>query len=144
VILPDVNLLIHAYNASSPVHPAAREWWANLLTEDRPVYLPWVVILGFIRISTNPKVSAHPLPVARACEIVETWLARPNVSVLHPGPKHGAILFDLLRSAGTAGNLTTDAHLAALAIEHEIDLCSTDSDFDFFPDLSWRNPLAQG
>jgi len=141
VILPDINLLVHAYNSDSLVHAAARSWWEDCLTSDRPVGLAWVAVLGFLRLSTHRKIAANPLPVATACEIVASWLARPHVFPLHPGERHAEILFDLLRSAGTGGNLTTDAHLAALAIEHQAELHTTDRDFDSFPGLHWRNPL---
>lgn len=141
MILPDINLLLHAYNSRSPLHVAAREWWESLMTDDRSVGLPWVVVLGFIRLSTYRTLATHPLSAMEACEIVESWLARPQVSVLQPGARHAEILCDLLRSAGTAGNLTTDAHLAALAIEHGVELCSTDSDFAGFAGLRWHNPL---
>lgn len=143
MILPDINLLIHAYNSSSPVHSAARAWWEDLLTTAEPIRLPWVVVLGFIRLSTHRQISAQPLPVATACGIVEAWLERPQVSVIHPGARHASILFGLLRTAGAGGNLTTDAHLAAIAIEHGAELCSTDSDFSSFAGLRWRNPLAK-
>ena len=143
MILPDLNLLIHAYNPGSAAHPAARTWWEACLTGSRPIFLPWVVILGFLRLTTRPQIAANPFPVSEACEIASSWLARPQVSTLHPGDHHGEILFDLLRSAGTGGNLTTDAHLAALAIEHRIELHTTDSDFSRFPGLWWRNPLVR-
>jgi uncharacterized protein len=142
VIIPDVNLLVHAYNAESPVHDAARRWWEGLLGAPAPVGLPWAVALGFIRITTHPRVVAHPLPVTAACAHVAAWLAQPQLFPLHPGDRHAAILFDLLRRLGTAGNLTTDAHLAALAIEHQAELHSTDVDFARFAGLRWRNPLA--
>jgi toxin-antitoxin system PIN domain toxin len=142
VILPDLNLLIHAYNSTSPVHAAAREWWEGCLAQNRPILLPWVVALGFLRLSTHRQIAVHPLPVEEACAIVEDWLARPQVSPIHPGNRHGAILFDLLRAVGTGGNLTTDAHLAALAIEHQLELQTTDGDFAKFPGLRWRNPLS--
>jgi len=143
VILPDLNILIHAYNPGSATHPVARTWWEACLTGNRPVFLPWVVILGFLRLTTRPLIAANPLPVSEACEIASSWLARPQVSPLHPGYHHGEILFDLLRIAGTGGNLTTDAHLAALAIEHRVELHTTDSDFSRFPGLWWRNPLVR-
>ncbi len=142
MIVPDVNLLIHAYNADSPVHAPARAWWERLLADPAPVGLPWVVALGFIRITTHPRIAAHPLPAATACGHVEAWLRQPQVSPLYPGERHSVILFDLLRRLGTAGNLTTDAHLAALAIEHQAELHSTDADFTRFSGLRWRNPLA--
>jgi len=142
VILPDVNLLIHAYNLESPVHARARAWWEDLLNGSRPVGLAWVGILGFIRVTTSRQILAHPFPAAQACEHVRTWLDRPNVGVLHPGDRHAEILFGLFDALGTAANLTTDAHLAALAIEHQADLHSTDADFARFSGLRWNNPLV--
>jgi toxin-antitoxin system PIN domain toxin len=142
VILPDLNLLFHAYNAESPVHGAAREWWEGLLNGTQPVGLAWAVILGFIRISTHRQVLANPLPVATACTHVRAWLAQPYVAILDPGARHAEILFGFLESLGTAGNLTTDAHLAALAVEHQAELHSTDADFARFRGLRWVNPLA--
>jgi toxin-antitoxin system PIN domain toxin len=142
VIVPDVNLLLHAYNADSPVHPAARAWWEELLNSTQPVGLSWAAILGFIRISTHRQVLANPLPVAAACAHARAWLAQPYVAVLDPGRRHAEILFGLLQSLGTAGNLTTDAHLAALAIEHQAELHSTDADFARFPGLRWTNPVS--
>jgi uncharacterized protein len=141
MIIPDVNLLIHAYNGESPVHATARGWWERLMNGTEPVGLAWVVILGFIRITTHRQVLANPLPVATACAHVKAWLARPCVGVVHPGERHAEILFGLLDSLGTAANLTTDAHLAALAIEHQATLHSTDADFGRFPGLRWANPL---
>jgi hypothetical protein len=142
VILPDVNLLLHAYNSESPLHATARAWWEGLLNGTRPVALPWVTILGFIRIATHRQILTNPLPVATACAHARAWLAQPYVVVIDPGARHAEILFGLLDSLGTAGNLTTDAHLAALAIEHQAELHSTDVDFGRFHGLRWINPLA--
>lgn len=142
MIVPDINLLLHAYNGESSVHPAARKWWEALLNSTRPVGLPWATMLGFIRIGTHRQILANPLPVATACAHARAWLAQPYVNVLDPGARHAEILFGLLESLGTAGNLTTDAHLAALAIEHQAELHSTDSDFARFRGLRWTNPLA--
>jgi uncharacterized protein len=141
VILPDINLLVHAYNSDSPVHSAARRWWEELLGGSRLVGLPWVAILGFVRVATDRQVLANPLPVSTACAHARAWLAQPYVSALHPGDRHAEILFGLLESLGTAGNLTTDAHLAALAIENQAELHTTDADFARFRGLRWRNPL---
>lgn len=140
--LPDVNLLLHAYNRQSPVHAAARAWWETSLNGTSPVGLSWVAMLGFIRIATHPQVLANPMPVATACHHVRGWLRQPYVTVLDPGTRHAEIVFGLLESLGSAGNLTTDAHLAALAIEHQAELHSTDVDFARFPGLRWRNPVA--
>lgn len=141
MILPDLNLLLYAHNADSPHHEAARRWWETRLSEPRPVALCWVVMLGFIRLATHRSVFREPMAASTACDQVRSWLAQPQVLILEPGSRHGAILFDLLESVGTAGNLTTDAHLAALAIEHQCELYSTDRDVGRFAGLKWVNPL---
>ena len=142
MILPDVNLLVHAYNTDSVVHAGARAWWEEHLNGTATVGLAWAGILGFIRLTTHRQVLRNPMPVTRACAHARAWLARPQVVVVDPGTRHAAIVFGLLESLGTAGNLTTDAHLAALAIEHQAELHSTDADFARFPGLRWRNPLT--
>ncbi len=144
MIVPDVNLLLHAYNSDSPVHGAARRWWEDTLSRPGPVGLAWSVILGYIRITTHPGIMTNPLPPETACGHVEAWLEQPQVTLLHPGEGHARILFDLLRGLGTGGNLTSDAHLAALAIENQADLRTTDADFARFPGLRWKNPLKGG
>jgi len=144
MILPDVNVIVHAYNADSPVHERAKAWWEETLGAPAPVGFAWSVVLGYLRITTHARVLDSPLPPAVACGHVEAWLAQPQVSLVHPGERHASILFDLLRRLGTAGNLTSDAHLAALAIEHQAEVCSTDADFARFPGLRWSNPLQTG
>ena len=141
MILPDVNLLLHAYDRESPLHGRARSWWEAALGGARPVGLSWIVILGFIRISTHRHVFKSPLAVSAACAAARAWLAQPFVSIVHPGDRHAEVLFGLLEGMGTGGNLTTDAHLAALAIEHQAELQSTDADFERFVGLRWTNPL---
>jgi len=142
VILPDLNLLVHAYNSDSPRHAAARAWWEGAMNGTAPVGLAWAVTLGYVRITTHPAILARPLTVKLACDHARSWLGQPQVSVLHPGDRHAAIVCGLLEAIGLAGNLTTDAHLAALAIEHQAELCTTDADFARFPGLRWVNPLA--
>lgn len=142
MILPDINLLVHAYNSDSRVHAAAKRWWEDLLNGTQPVGLAWVAVLGFIRITTHPQILRNPMPVARACAHARAWLGQPYVSLIDPGTRHADVLFGLLQELGSAGNLTTDAHLAALAIEHQAELHSTDADFARFPGLRWVNPLA--
>lgn len=142
MIVPDVNLLLHAHDSQSRRHEAARKWWETLMNGTGNVGLPWVAILGFIRISTHPKILDNPLDVSGACARVRTWLDRPQAVLIHPGDRHADILFSLLEAAGSAGNLTTDAHLAALAIEHQAELHSTDADMARFPGLKWVNPLV--
>ncbi|MDH5761113.1 MAG: type II toxin-antitoxin system VapC family toxin [Gemmatimonadota bacterium] len=141
MILPDVNLLVHAYNSGSPAHAEARAWWERALGEPEPVGLAWTVVLGYVRIATHPRILTNPLSPDVACGHAESWLRQPQVALIHPGDRHAGILFHLLRNLGTAGNLTTDAHLAALAMEHQAELHSTDADFARFPGLRWRNPL---
>lgn len=141
MILPDVNLLIYAHNESVAQHPRARAWWVDLLEREQPVGVPWAVALGFVRLVTHPRVLTAPLSPNTALAIVEGWLAQPAVSVLEPGPRHLTILARLFEVTGVAASLTTDAHLAALAIEHQAELCSNDLDFARFPGLRWRNPL---
>jgi len=142
LIIPDVNLLLHAYNRESPSHGAARAWWKGLLESTEVVGLSWAAMLGFVRITTNRHVLEAPLPIKAACTTVREWLAQPYVSIVHPGDRHAEVLFGLLEQVGTGGNLTTDAHLAALAIEHQAELHSTDRDFGRFPGLRYVNPLA--
>ena len=142
MILPDVNLLIHAYNSDSRRHAAARTWWEQTLHQPRPVGLAWATVLGFIRIMTHRGILGNPMTVGQAIARSRAWLNHPRVQVLTPGESHSDILFQLLEQLGTAGNLTTDAHLAALAIEYQAELASTDADFARFPGLRWFNPLG--
>jgi uncharacterized protein len=144
VTVPDVNMLLYAHNTAAPHHAAAREWWRSLLMSAEPVGLAWVAVLGFVRVSTNRKAAQRPLSVEDALRQARGWLDRSNVTILHPGDRHADILFGLLEHVGVAGNLTTDAHLAALAIEYQAELHSTDADFSRFPGLRWRNPLRPG
>ena len=142
MLIPDVNLLVYAYNEDAPFHPAAKVWWEACLSEDEPVGLAWVAMLGFVRIMSNRRVLARPMPPAEAVGHCKAWLDRSNVRILLPGPSHLEVLTNLL--AGPVGpNLVTDAHLAALAIEHQAELQSNDSDFARFSGLRWRNPVAE-
>lgn len=140
--LIDLNVLLYATNADSPHHAAAKAWMTDALSATETVALPWPVLLGFLRLTTSPRVFARPLDIRDAIAVVDAWCARPQVVQLPPGFDHWEILRDLLLDSGPAGNLTTDAHLAALAIEHGAELCSTDSDFARFRQLRWTNPLA--
>jgi toxin-antitoxin system PIN domain toxin len=142
VIVPDINILVHAYNSDSPRHPQARAWWERTLASPRPVGLPWATALGFIRIMTHRGILANPMTVDAAIRRVRAWLDHPRVQILTPGERHPELLFALLQHLGTAGNLTTDAHLAAIAMEYQAELISTDADFARFPGLRWFNPLA--
>jgi toxin-antitoxin system PIN domain toxin len=141
--LIDLNLLLYAVNADSVQHVQARTWLETVLSGSEPVGFPWVVLLGFLRVSTHPRILAQPLSPGQSMEIVDGWLAVPCVRILAPREAHWRILRTLLEATGTAGNLTTDAHLAALAIENGCELCSTDGDFHRFPALRWVNPLTK-
>lgn len=143
MIVPDVNLFLHAYNSGSRVHARAKTWLEDVMNGDRRIGLAWVVLLGFVRIATHPSVLLRPLDAKDACGIVRTWIDRQQSGILQPGERHAEIVFGLLESLGTAGNLTTDAHLAALAIEYQAELYSTDADFSRFAGLKWRNPIGR-
>ena len=142
MIIPDINILVHAYNADSRNHSVAKHWWEQVVNGPRPVALPWAVSLGFIRITTHRMIMDRPLRVTQATRFVRSWLACPNVQVIEPGERHGEILFRLLDGLGAAGSLTTDAHLAALAIEYQAEVASTDTDFARMAGVRWFNPLA--
>ena len=142
MILPDINLLIYAHNEAAPLHLEARAWWEDLLTREQPVGLPWMVIFGFIRLTIHAQVLVAPLPPDAALERVNSWLEVPSVRILEPGPRHLVIVAQLFESTRVGGNLTTDTHLAALAIEHQCQLQSNDLDFSRFPGLRWSNPLG--
>lgn len=137
----DANLLLYAVDETSPPHEAARGWLERTLSSSGTVGLSWQVLLAFLRLSTRAAVFASPLSPDEALDVVDGWLAQPVVTVLHPGPRHSAVLRELLASVGTAGNLVSDAHLAALAIEHGAELCSRDADFGRFPGVRWVDPL---
>jgi toxin-antitoxin system PIN domain toxin len=143
MIVPDVNLLLYAELASFPEHPAARRWWEGALSGTEEVGLAPPAVFAFVRISTNPRIFDPPLSVDAAIDRVDAWLAQPNVHVLVPGPGHLEVAFRLLRTLGAAGNLTTDAQLAAYAIENGATLCSNDSDFGRFGGLTSANPLTR-
>lgn len=143
MIVPDINLLLYAYNPGAAHHAAARSWWEGLLRGGGRVGVAWAVILGFVRLSTTRGVLARPATPAEAMSRVATWLAQPGVFILNPGPRHIEVLARTL-AATPGGPLTTDAHLAALAIESQAELHSNDADFARFPGLRWRNPVSAG
>jgi toxin-antitoxin system PIN domain toxin len=142
VTLSDVNLLLYAYDASAAQHARARSWLEERLSGVEAFGFAWATLLAFVRLVTSPRVFDSPLRIDESLDIVEAWLAAPCATVLHPGPRHAVLLRQLLEPLGSAGNLTTDAHLAALALEHDAELCSADADFSRFPGLRWSNPLA--
>lgn len=141
MILPDINVLIHAHNTGSPRHEQARIWWDSALGGTEGIGLAWITILGFIRITTHRGILGNPMTPADACARIDEWLGLPHVHIPSPAEGHFPRLAANLERLGTAGNLTTDAHLATIAIERGYTLCSTDTDFARFPGLKWRNPI---
>jgi toxin-antitoxin system PIN domain toxin len=142
VKLPDVNLLVYAVDESSRHHAQVRSWLEQTLSGTEEVGFAWLVLLGFLRLSTSPVAFGEALSPDRAFEFIDSWLGSPAASVVHPSERHASCLHDLLTPLGTAGNLTSDAHLAALAIEHGAEVCSSDNDFARFEGLRWFNPLV--
>ncbi|MBC9957920.1 type II toxin-antitoxin system VapC family toxin [Yimella sp. cx-51] len=128
----DTNVLLYAVNAGSAPHSACRAWLIDALEGAEGVGLPWVSLLGFIRISTNPRIFEHPLTSAQATDLVQAWLAQPSALTPEPTPRHASILAGLVAPSGVAGNLTTDAHLAALALEYDAEVVTMDRDFERF------------
>jgi toxin-antitoxin system PIN domain toxin len=141
VILPDVNLLLYVHNRSAQQHDAAVRWLRAVLAGPEPLALTWTAILGFLRMSTNPKVYPNPMTVGEAIAAVNELLTHPAVALVHMGERHWDILTRLIVSGSVSGPAITDAHLAALAIEHGATLCTTDRDFARFLGLRWQNPL---
>ncbi|MGH9418337.1 MAG: type II toxin-antitoxin system VapC family toxin [Thermoanaerobaculia bacterium] len=141
MILVDANLLIYAIDLDSPHHRQAQAWLEGILSGTTPVGLAWIVVLAFLRITTRKTSARNPLTPERAIAHVDSWLALPHVTLVFPGEKHWPILRNLLQSSGTAGNLTSDAHLAALAIEQGYSVYSGDHDFRRFAGLKVINPL---
>ncbi|MEK7701848.1 MAG: type II toxin-antitoxin system VapC family toxin [candidate division NC10 bacterium] len=137
----DANLLLYATDERSPRHTAARSWLEKQLSGRETIAFAWSVLLAFLRLATNPRIFERPLAPDRAFDIVDRWLEQPCVVVVHPGDRHSVLVRELLRPLGTAGNLVSDAHLAALAVEHGAELNSCDGDFARFPRLRWVNPL---
>lgn len=141
-MIPDVNLLLYANISAFPQHKAAQNWLEDLLSGHEEVGIPAVATFGFVRIATSRRVFKTPLSVDDALKRVESWMLQPRVTLLVPGRRHLEIAFALLRNLGTAQNLTTDAQLAAHAIENQAELHSNDTDFARFPGLRWVNPLG--
>lgn len=143
MILVDANLLLYAEDQLSPQHAVARLWWDTQLSGAAPVCLCWPVLDAFVRIGTNPRVFTNPLSLAQALAHVQSWLDQPCVRLVQPTERHWTVFQKMLNAGQATANLVTDAHLAALALEHGCDLVSTDADFSRFPGIRWRNPLNE-
>jgi toxin-antitoxin system PIN domain toxin len=143
MILVDVNLLIYATFTNVKQHKATREWLESQLNGSTRVGLPWACLLGYLRIATNPRAYSGFIKMGDALKQVEHWLACELVWIPEPTEHHANILGGLLAQQGVHGNLVSDAHLAALAIEHGLTLCSSDGDFARFRELKWLDPLRE-
>ncbi len=137
----DLNVLLYVINESAPRHQAVHDWWIDALRGDESIGLPWVVLLGFLRLSTSARVFTQPISTEEALDKIEAWLSLPIVHVPAEKENHWAVMAGLLRETGTAGNLTTDAHLAAMAITRDALLVSCDNDFARFKGLRYLNPV---
>ena len=142
MIVPDINLLIYAHNKADPQHTAAKDWWESSINNSEPIGIPWIVMSGFIRLMTHPRILEKPMSTTGATACVRSWLEQNSVIILEPGKNFSAIFFNFLEELGTGGNLTTDAHIAALAVEKQAAVHSSDSDFARFAGLSWKNPIS--
>ena len=138
--LVDANVLLHAVNSDASEHMTARDWLEKRLNGTEPVAFAWVVLLAFIRVATRDGVFPSPLSIAEGFDHVEAWLGQSAAVVLHPTLRHAFVLRGLLESAGSAGNLVSDAHVAALAVEHGATVVSFDRDFGRFAGLPWIHP----
>lgn len=141
MILIDANLLVYAHVTSFAQHEKARAWLDDRINGATPVGLPWPSLLAFVRIVSNPRIFDRPVTVSAAWAQAESWLAAKSVWIPLPTDRHQQILGPLLANTASGANLVPDAHLAALAIEHGLQLCSTDGDFARFYGLEWENPL---
>lgn len=142
MILPDVNVLVHAYREDAPRHASVRAWLEELVNSDHAFAVSDIVLSGFLRVVTHPRVFTPPTPLEQALEFAEALRAQPNCIVVAPGERHWRIFTRLCRDGDARGNLVPDAYLAALAIESGSELASTDRDFARFEDLRWRPPAT--
>jgi len=144
MIVPDLNLLLYAYNGHMPQHPVAKEWWEAAMNGDELIGLPYEVSFGFVRIATNTRLGGAAIPLRQARQVVEEWLALQQVRTLTPSSRHFQRVMDLMQAAMATGAALSDAILAAYAIENRARLHTNDSDFARFPELDWVNPLRPG
>ena len=142
MIVPDVNLLLYTYDADSSFHAKAAGWWAECLSGAEPVGVPLVVLFGFLRVGTSPRAFCQPMTAREAAGHIRSWLAQPIVQILDAGGEHVEQVLARLERVGTAGNLVTDAQIAALAIEHNAVVHTSDADFVRFTGVRWFNPIT--
>jgi len=144
MIIPDINMLIYAYDSTSPDHVKAKKWWEGALSGREPIGLPWVVLLGFTRLISHPTICTNPLSVDEIRGVVNQWMKGHHVRLLSPSNESCDRFFDLLSAARMGGNLSTDALIAVHAMENSATVYSNDRDFGRFPGLKWKNPLKEG
>ncbi len=142
-MLVDANILLYSVDESSPFHGDASRWLTSALNGRRRIGLPWVSLTAFVRIGTNPRASSDPLDPQEAWDIVDGWLSAPASWIPGPGPDHAAVLRDLTITHDLRGALVTDAVLAALCLEHGLEVVSADGDFARFTEITWINPVAR-
>jgi hypothetical protein len=140
VRLPDANVLLYALDDTSARHADAKAWLDDALSGSEEVAFAWVVLLAVLRLTTKPAVFANPLTPGEAFDVIDGWLAQPCAMLVHPTPRHASLLRGIVSAAGTAGNLTTDAHLAALSLEYGATICSYDADFSRFAGITVVTP----
>ena len=143
MILPDLNVLLYAYNHHAPQHRQARAWWEAAMNADELIALPHEVLFGFIRIATNPRMGAAGVSLDQAQAVVEVWTDLPQARIITPTAGHFARVLDLMSRAMARGAVLSDAIFASYAIEHRARLCTSDADFARFPGLDWTNPLTE-
>lgn len=143
MILVDANILLYSEDSLSEHHEASRAWWDGLLSGTAPVALCWPVLTAFIRIGTNARLHKRPLTLKEAAGRVQSWLDQPCVRVISPTEQHWTVFQQMMRAGNATANLVSDAHIAALAVEHNCVLASTDTDFARFRGLKWRNPIVK-
>jgi len=133
MMLPDINVLLYSVEADNPYHAPAKRWLESAFNSSTSVGLAWLVLAGFVRLSTQPRILRKQLTTIESLAVMNEWIHHPKAQIVHPGPQHGALLGSFLAAAGTAGNLTNDAHLAALAVENNGIVGTFDKDFNRFP-----------
>lgn len=142
MIVPDANILIYAYDTTSPHHTKAKTWWEEALSGDEPIGIPWVVVLAFTRLITHPSVCTTPLTIRQARKRVAQWFDQEHVRLIAPTPKTFNLFFEFMEATELGGNLSTDALIASHAFENGAVIFTNDRDFDRFPSIKWINPLA--
>lgn len=141
MIVPDVNMLVYAYDSSAVHHSLAAKWWTRCMTGNEEIGLATVVAFGFVRICTHPRIFQNPLTVTEAVARVKSWLAGSHVRIIDPSHDHVLEVLALLEGVGSAANLTSDAQIAALARQERAVIHSNDTDFLRFPGIQWYNPI---